>query len=258
MPPRDPTIKIEYTLKSVKSFTYLGSRVNSNATLDNELSLRIAKASTAFVRLRHRLWKDHGINLKTKIGVYHSVVIPTLFYASETWTPYRKQINTLDAFHMRCLRSILGKTWRDKMSNNEVLTKCGSTEIECMLMKSQLRWVGHVVRMEDSRIPKHLLYGQLSNGSRRVGRPLLRFKDKLKANIKALKLPPDWEGLCNDRSNWRSSCYKSLKDFEKQRLNLRTLRRLAAPSSPTIECDQCPFKARSNAALAAHKRFKHI
>ena len=103
------------------------------------------------------LWKDHGINLKTKIGVDHSGVIPTLRYASETWTPYRKQINTLDAFHMRRLRSILGKTWRDKMSNNEVLTKCGSTGIECMLMKSQLRWVGHVVRMEDSRIPKHLL-----------------------------------------------------------------------------------------------------
>ena len=49
MPPRDPIVMIdEYTIKSVKSFTYLGSRVNSNATLDNELSLRIAKASSAF------------------------------------------------------------------------------------------------------------------------------------------------------------------------------------------------------------------
>ena len=163
----------------------------------------------------------------------------------------------LDAFHMRCLRSILGKTWKDKMTNNEVLSKCNSTGIEYMLMKSQLRWVGHIVRMEDSRIPKHLFYGQLSNGSRRVGRPLLRYKDKLKANIKALNLPLDWETICNDRSNWRSTCHNSLKNFEKQRQTLRTIRRLATPSSPHIQCDQCQFKARSNAGLAVHKRFKH-
>ena len=85
MPHRDPKVNIdEYTLKSVKSFTYLGSSVSASTTLDNELSLRIAKASSAFGRLRHRLWKDRGIKLYTKIIVYHSVVIPTLLYASET------------------------------------------------------------------------------------------------------------------------------------------------------------------------------
>ena len=109
----------------------------------------------------------------TYLNVYYSVVIPTLLYASETWPLYRKQINMLETFHMRCLRSILGVTWENKMSNNEVLSKCFSTGIECMLIKSQLRWVGHIVRMGDTRIPKHLLYGQCSFGSRKAGRPLL-------------------------------------------------------------------------------------
>ena len=207
----------------MKSFTYLGSCTNSSATLDNELSLRIAKASSAFGRLRHRLWKDRGIKLQTKISVYLSIIIPTLLYASETWTLYRKHINLLDAFHMRCLRSILGVSLKDKLTNNEILSKCSCTGIESMLMKSQLRWLGHVVRMDDERIPKFLLYGECSQGSRRIGRPLLRYKDKAKANIKTLGLVDDWENLCQNRSDWRTMCFNSLKTFEDQRREHRNL-----------------------------------
>ena len=98
----------EKPLKNVKSFCYLGSSVTSNAMLGNEIAARIGKASTAFGNLTDRLWKDHDISLKTKIGVYTAVVIPTLLYGCETWVPYRKQIKHHDAFQMRCLRTICG------------------------------------------------------------------------------------------------------------------------------------------------------
>ena len=135
------------------------------------------------------------------------------------------------------------------MSNNEVLSKCFSTGIECMLMKSQLRWVGHIVRMGDTRIPKHLLYGKCSFGSRKTGRPLLRYKDRLKANIKTLGLQNDWETLCQNKAAWRRTCFNLLSDFEERRQSHRTLlrqRRLEAPSSPHIQCENCNFKAKSN------------
>ena len=162
---------------------------------------------------------------------------------------------------MRCLRSILGITLKDKITNNEILSKCSSTGIECMLMKSQLRWLGHVVRMEDDRIPKFLLYGQCSQGSRKVGRPLLRYKDRVKANIKSLGLTGDWENLCQNRAEWRNTLHCSLKTFEAQRQDHRNLlrqRRKIRPLSPHFECDICSFKAKSNAGLATHKRFKHF
>jgi len=46
-----------------------------------------------------------------------------------------------------------------------------------LLRQRRLRWLGHVHRMKDGRIPKDLLYGELAEGKRPTGRPLLRYKD---------------------------------------------------------------------------------
>ena len=62
--------------------------------------------------------------------------------------------------------------------------------LESFQLRSQLRWAGHVMRTSDDRIPKMLLFSQLSYGNRNVGRPWLRYKDKLKSNLKATNIPP--------------------------------------------------------------------
>ena len=67
----------------------------------------------------------------------------------------------------------------------QVLEKCGLPSIDCLIIKCQLRWTAHIVRMEDDRIPKMLLYGQLREGHRDQGRPFKRYKDTLKANLKS-------------------------------------------------------------------------
>ena len=59
-----------------------------------------------------------------------------------------------------------------------------------MLLKGQLYWTDHVVSMDDSRIPRQLMYGELKLGSREKGRPKLRDKDTLKSNIKLCGIQP--------------------------------------------------------------------
>ena len=127
-----------------------------------------------------------------------------MLYSCETWTTYRRHIQQLERFHQRCLRSICSIKWQDKVSNLEVLQKCGLPSVESLIIKAQLRWAGHVVRMPDSRIPKMLLYGQLKEGQRGLGRPLLRFRDTLKANLRSCSIDAaNWEDEAADRERWR-------------------------------------------------------
>ena len=135
--------------------------------LTNKINLRISKAPGAFKKLQKRVWKPHSIKLNTKIEVYRTCVLSKLLYASSTWTCYRYQVRKLEQFHQRSLRSILSIKWQDKVTNIEVLEKAQITSIECMLMKNQLRWLGHCSRMDDTRLPKMMLYGELKDGKRK-------------------------------------------------------------------------------------------
>ena len=75
----DPHLEIYCRLlKSVNNFTYLGSTVASNNTIDVEINNRIQAASGAFGRLWKRVWLQHGITVSTKCKVYKAIVLPTL------------------------------------------------------------------------------------------------------------------------------------------------------------------------------------
>ncbi|KAL1268509.1 hypothetical protein QQF64_033872, partial [Cirrhinus molitorella] len=103
-----------------------------------------------------------------------------------------------------------------KVSNVEVLTRAGLPSMYTMLRQRRLSWLGHVRRMEDGRIPKDILYRELSAGKRTIGRPNLRFKDVMKRDMKALDInTQSWEDLAADRPKWRDTLTKQLKSGEK-------------------------------------------
>ena len=83
-----------------------------------------------------------------------------------------KKINN---FHQQCLRRIVRIKWQHKITNEKVLRRTGLTFMYTILSHRRLRWLGHIVRMSDERIPKTLLYSELVVGKRNVGRPRLRY-----------------------------------------------------------------------------------
>ena len=194
--------------------------MNSDGSLHDEITNRIAKATSAFGKLRHRLWNEVGIKLDTKIQVYKAVVLTTLLYGSESWIPYWSHINQLDVFHKGCRRTICGYTLEDKTSNANLFEKCKIGGIKTFLIQSQLRWAGHVIWMSDERIPKVLMYSQLDSRRRNVGRPWLRYKDKLKSNFLVVNIPHNtFEQMALERKEWRYMCHNGIKNFETNRVN---------------------------------------
>ena len=176
-----PVITINnYQLEVVHEFTYLGSTITDNLSLDAELNKRIGKAATTLERLATRVWENPKLTTKTKMAVYNACVVSTLLYGSEAWTTYSKQERKLNSFHLQSLRRILGISWRDKVPNTEVLDCAGLPIMYTLLRQRRVHWIGHVCRMEDGRIPKDILYGELAIGKRPCGCPQLRYKDVCK------------------------------------------------------------------------------
>ncbi|KXJ09906.1 Ankyrin repeat domain-containing protein 55 [Exaiptasia diaphana] len=69
-----------------------------------------------------------------------------------------------------------------------------------------MRWIGHMIRMDDGRIPKDILYGELIEGKRPIGKPKLRFKDICKRDLKSLRIDLDkWGSIAADRTCWKHS-----------------------------------------------------
>ena len=118
----------------------------------------------------------------------------------------RRQVKKLHAFMMRHLHSIMRITWIDKVTNKEILKRTGLSSMEVLLIRKNLRWTGHLMRMSSDRLPKQVLYSQLSSGHRKRGRPRLRFKDTIKRNLKLRDIKIDsGTSLSQQRDKWRAT-----------------------------------------------------
>ena len=260
-----PNIYINGTkLDVVDQFTYLGSTITTDLSLDTEISKRIGKASATLSRLTQRVWANKMLSINTKIAVYRACVISTLLYASETWTLYASQEKRLSSFHMRCLRRILGISWKDRITNNEVLQRANMPSMITLLRQRRLRWLGHVSRMEDGRIPKDLLYAELAEGKRATGRPQLRFKDVCKRDLKAIDVEVgNWENLAQHRNSWRGTLHTGINAAEGKLRLMAEAKRAAKKSrlpltisnGPAFKCQRCDRACLSRIGLHRHSQF---
>ena len=196
------------------------------------------------------------------MALYNTCVISTLLYGSETWTTYAGQERRLNTFHLRSIRRILGICWQDIVTNADVLSRAGLPTMYTRLRQRRRRWLGHVRRMEDGRIPKDILYGELALGRRTTGRPHMRYKDVCVRDMKAVDIDTmSWEGLAADRTKWRIAIKQHLKSGEYKLMAAaadKRARRKEGSSSiqpeTTHRCDVCNKDCHSNIGLFSHKR----
>ena len=102
-----------------------------------------------------------NISLAMKIRLYESLVISTLLYGAESWPLSVTQMKKLEAAHHKFQRRLLGITWRDKVRNEDISKKTGSRKLEDIIKERRLRWLGHVLRMDNSRTARQATHWEL-------------------------------------------------------------------------------------------------
>ena len=73
----------------VRSFSYLGTTVSGNNTLEEEIRERIVKGNKAFYA-NITLFKSNLVSRKSKLKLYWSVTIRIVVYGCESWVLKKK------------------------------------------------------------------------------------------------------------------------------------------------------------------------
>ena len=184
-------------VKFTDAFKYLGCHVDWQLTCEADITHRLDQARKAFWKLANTVWYVSPLSLRTKIQVYRSCVLSVLLYGSETWTVNFAMRKRLNAFHFMCLRVISGITrWMQQthhIPNSRLISFLGVPQIEDLIQQNRMRWLGHIARMDNDRMPKQALFSFLPEGigtARAVGRQRGKFlRDAFANGIQQMNVP---------------------------------------------------------------------
>ena len=101
------------------------SHITSDESSPHDVTSCIAKAAFATSRLSNPLFRKHCISIRTKVNMYHALVVSVLLYGPEAWSTTLADRHCLDVFNMRCQRRLLRVFWQQQISSRSIreLTK---------------------------------------------------------------------------------------------------------------------------------------
>jgi hypothetical protein len=219
--PATPVISLNgLPLETVEKFRYLGSEIEPDGDIASEISARIGRAQGAFNLLRECLWNRKDIRASTKARVYDACIRSVLLYGCESW-PFRgSEARRLAVFEHRCWRNALGISLLDRVPNETVAYRFYHQKtLDSIIKERRLRWLGHVLRMPEFRLPRQaLLAGPLRGWKRPAGGQKTTWKRTVMRDVEPHVRPPrshhktwnrDWLDLtlehAVDRVRWRAT-----------------------------------------------------
>jgi len=195
----------EEQFEQVNSFKYLGTVMNTDNSIEDEIKERIAAGNRAF-HVHKKLFTSRLISRNVKLQLYNTLIRPTVTYASETWVLKEHMKNKLLIFERKIMRKIFGPIrtddgyWRIR-NNQEINDLLKGRNIIGFIKKQRLSWLGHVERMtEDDNVQKIKKWKPMSK--RPIGRPKTRWEDDVLDDIRKMNIH-NWKKMAQNRVNWK-------------------------------------------------------
>jgi len=208
-----PIAVAQGNIEYVERFTYLGSVISGDGDVEADINTRLTKAAAVFRRLDN-VWRSSTLSLKIKLDLYTSLIVSTAIYASETWKSTARIRQQLDFFHQRNLRKILGITWKDRVTNMEVLSRTEQQRLQDIVAERRLRMAGHIIRMPPGRPANHAMSWTSHGSGRGRGRPTKTWRSTFNEDL--VDRGVDWNSVravATNRSRWRTlAAHSPVKD----------------------------------------------
>jgi hypothetical protein len=194
------------TITIVDNVKYLGGILTTDAKDDKDVDTRIKKANGAFGGLRKCFFANQSISLDTKRIVYLTVIVSILLFGSETWVLTEELHRQLECFHNQCVRVMCGVTywrqWQQHIRADTLLERLQLTQMRELTYQRQLRWLGHVRRMSEDRLPRRLLTSWVYHPRASGGQMMNYGRSVQKALYWAGVEQDEWFDLSQERAAW--------------------------------------------------------
>ena len=190
-------------LEEVDQFKYLGSVIAANGGVEADVHHRVNEACKVLGALKG-VMKNRGLGMNVKKVLYEKVVVPTVMYGSESWGMKVIERQKLNVFEMKCLRSMTGVSWLDRVRNEAVRARTGvRRELAARVDVNVLRWFGHVERMDNEQMLKKVMNAKVEGRSAR-GRPRFGWMDGVKRALNDRRMDiREASGRARNRNEWR-------------------------------------------------------
>jgi hypothetical protein len=198
----------------VTSSPYLGSRITSQLTDDDEINARIGKALEMFGKLRANLLGSKDVIHAVKRKILTGMLLPILLDGAESWVISAKAWQSLKSSYHKmirgCLRYSLYTTRKHKITIDMMLQRLGMQHLHHYVDWRILGYAGHVIRMSDQRLPNKILHGRVE-GKGKVGAPPKSYTKQLHECLKRKQISlSEWKCLAQDKNKWRTTIKKNL------------------------------------------------
>ena len=180
----------------------------TRCALDAEITHRVAAANSAFQQLkRANIWSSRALTLSVQMQFFQCIVMSVLLFPGEVLAVVKQHISPLAVFQMNCLRRMCGISLHDHVPNVDILNRCNTPSVKSQLQGKRHRWLGHVFRMPNNRLPKKLLFGEVT-GLRPPGRPSSNFND---VTVTECNRCNNRHLLCRHTMTWQVSNHTGLR-----------------------------------------------
>ena len=190
---------MEWELKRVDAFKYLGSTPSTDGSKDQEKITRRIQTGWKSWRDAPGVLCDSKMPVKLKGKVYKTVVRPAMTYGAEALPVKKVNDKRMEVAEMKMLRWMCGVTREERISNTRIRGTVKVGEISKKTQEARLRWYGHVMRKDAISDERRTLDMEVQ-GKRRRGRPKIRWKDCIQEDMREKRLRTNMAG---DRGKWK-------------------------------------------------------